>query len=135
MFVKVASVILSLLCLISGLILIMVGFERSDGNSNLPLDIIIPGVLLSSSSFLIFFTMILYHNSHQEDIEVIQTLETNFNVNDFLYPVYQNGSVQYGNNYESNNYESNNYESNNYESNNYEGNNHESITLPSARRL
>lgn len=126
MFVK-ALVILSLLCLISGLILIMVGFERSDGNSNLPLDIIIPGVLLSSSSFLIFFTMILYHNSHQEDIEEIQTLETNFNVNDFLYPVYPDGSVQYHDH-------QNNHE-NNHESNNHESNNHENIALPSAPPL
>ena len=93
-----------------GLILIMIGFERSDGNSNLPLDIIIPGIILSSSGLLVFFFVIVHHNSQTYHNYEIQTLETNFNVNDFLYQVYPDGSVQYGNNHEGNNHESNNYE-------------------------
>lgn len=95
MFVKVASVILSLLCLISGLILIMFGFEKSDGK--IPLDIVIPGVILASLGLLIFFVSMIYynHNSQNQHIDDPPRLENNFNVNDFLYPVYPDGSINY----------------------------------------
>ena len=95
---KIIFTILSLLSTIVGLVLILASDLLTD--DNMSLGIATAGMIMASGGSLTFFIIILQHNcpnNVDRNVDQIERLETNFNVNDFLYPVYPDNSVYYGN--------------------------------------